>query len=124
MVNILSWLFVRRLMVLVAIVALPVTGYAQDATLTGTVTDSTGGVLPGVTVTAVLEATGNRFEAVTDTRGVYRIPVRVGLYKITAELQNFTTVNRTGLELLVGQTAVVDLQLAVTAGPAIPPAAP
>ena len=41
-------------------------------------TDSTGGVLPGVTVTAVHEATGNRFVAVTDERGIYRIPARVG----------------------------------------------
>ena len=33
--------------------------FAQDAVLTGTITDSTGAVLPGVTVTAVNEATGN-----------------------------------------------------------------
>ena len=61
---------VRRLMVVGALLSLPVAAYAQEAVLTGIVTDSTGGVLPGVTVTAVLEATGNRFEAVTDTRGV------------------------------------------------------
>ena len=60
--------------------------------LSGTVTDSTGAVLPGVTVTAVHEATGNRFVGVTDERGVYRIPARVGAYQITAELQGFTTV--------------------------------
>ena len=56
MVNMMSWRVVRRLMAIGAIVAMPVAGYAQDATLTGTVTDSTGGVLPGVTVTAVHEA--------------------------------------------------------------------
>jgi len=38
--------------------------------LTGTVTDSTGAVLPGVTVTAVLQATGNTFETVTDEAGI------------------------------------------------------
>ena len=65
-------------------------GYAQEATLTGTITDSTGGVLPGVTVTAVHEATGNRFVAVTDERGIYRIPARVGAYQLTAELAGFT----------------------------------
>ena len=74
-------------------------------------TDSTGGVLPGVTVTAVLEATGNTFVAVTDDRGVYRIPARVGAYKISAELQGFTTIVREGLQLLVGETLVVNLQL-------------
>src|SRR5262245_58271018 len=95
MLNILSWLFVRRLMVVVAIVALPVTGYAQDATLTGTVTDSTGGVLPGVTVTAVHQASGNTVTAVTDERGAFRLPGRVGNYKITAELAGFITVHKT-----------------------------
>ena len=53
-------------------------GYAQEAILTGTVTDATGGVLPGVTVTAVHEATGNTFEGVTDERGIFRIPARIG----------------------------------------------
>jgi hypothetical protein len=98
--------------VLGAILALPVMAYAQEAVLTGTVTDSTGAVLPGVTVTAVHEATGNRFVAVTDARGIYRIPARVGAYQLTAELQGFTSVSRTGLQLLVGQTAAVDLQMA------------
>ena len=52
---------VRRLMLMTALLAVPVMAFAQEAVLTGTVTDSTGGVLPGVTVTAVHEATGNRF---------------------------------------------------------------
>jgi hypothetical protein len=93
------------------ICALPVAGYAQEAVLTGTVSDSTGGVLPGVTVVAVLEATGNRFESVTDEAGIYRIPVRVGVYTVTAELQGFATQTRTGLQLLVGQTATINLQM-------------
>jgi hypothetical protein len=102
---------VRRLLLSSGILLLPVVAYAQEATFTGTVTDSTGGVLPGVVVTAVLEATGNTFAAVTDDRGVYRIPARVGAYKVAAELQGFTTVVREGLQLLVGETLVVNLQL-------------
>jgi hypothetical protein len=50
---------VARAIVGVAILVLPVTGYAQEATMSGTVMDSTGGVLPGVTITAVHEASGN-----------------------------------------------------------------
>ena len=103
---------VRRLFLLAALLALPYAAYAQEAVLTGTISDSTGGVLPGVTVTAVHEATGNRFEAVTDERGAYRISARVGAYQITAELQGFATVTRTGLQVLVGQTAVVNMQMA------------
>ena len=75
---------VRRLIVLCAIFAMPAVAFAQEAVLTGTVTDSTGAVLPGVTVQAVHEASGNSFEAVTDARGAYRIPVRIGTYRITA----------------------------------------
>ncbi|OLC75098.1 MAG: hypothetical protein AUH72_20850 [Acidobacteria bacterium 13_1_40CM_4_65_8] len=92
--------------------AMPVAGYAQEAVFSGTVTDSTGAMLPGVTVKAVHEASGNSFEAVTDQRGAYRLPVRIGVYKLSAEVPGFTTVTRTGLELLVGQTAVINLQMA------------
>ena len=63
--------FVRRLVFLCAVLALPATVFAQDAVLTGTITDSTGAVLPGVTVTAVNEATGNNYETVSDAAGVY-----------------------------------------------------
>ena len=97
---------------LLALLIAPSIGHAQEATLTGTVTDSTGGVLPGVTVTAVHESTGNRFVAVTDERGIYRIPARVGAYQLTAELSGFSTVARSGIQLLVGQTATIDLQMA------------
>ena len=44
------------------IVAWPATGHAQEAVLGGAVTDSTGAVLPGVTVIVVHEASGNVFE--------------------------------------------------------------
>ena len=49
-----------------AVLALPLAAYAQDATLNGTVRDNTGGVLPGVTVTATHEAAGTTFVGVTD----------------------------------------------------------
>ena len=100
---------VRWFIVLAALLALPVMGYAQEAAITGSVTDSTGGVLPGVTVTAVHEATGNTFVAVTDDRGIFRIAARVGGYHLTAELAGFSTVTRTGVTLLVGQTVAVSL---------------
>ena len=96
---------------LLTILAMPVMSYAQEAIVTGTIVDSTGGVLPGVTVKAVNEASGNSFEAVTDTRGTYRIAVRIGNYQITATLAGFGTVTRS-LELQVGQTTVLNLQLA------------
>src|ERR1051326_7117078 len=102
---------IRRFIVVGALLTLPAMVYGQEAVLSGTVTDSTGAVLPGATIRAVHDASGNNFEGVTDQRGVYRLPVRVGTYKITAELQSFTTVNRSSVDVLVGQTLVVNLQL-------------
>jgi len=100
-----------RILVTAIFLSLPLVAHAQEATVTGTVTDSTGGVLPGVTIKAVNAASGNSFEAVTDARGGYRLAVRIGGYQITATLAGFGTVSR-NLELLVGQTTVVNLQLA------------
>src|SRR5262245_59787120 len=87
---------------------------AQEPTLSGAVTDSTGGVLPGVTVTAVHTASGNTFVAITDGMGAFRLALRTGAYRVTAELQGFAPQSRT-LELLVGQQATLNLQLAPSA---------
>lgn len=102
----------RRLIVAAAFLMCPMGASAQEATLTGTVTDATGGVLPGVVVTAVHEASGHSFQGITDDRGVYRLPVRTGLYAVSIELQGFSTVTRSGIELLVGQHVIVNLQMA------------
>ena len=104
----------KRLILLCALLATPAATYAQEAVLVGTVTDATGAVLPGVTVRVVHEATGNTFEALTDVGGAFRIPVRIGLHRITAELPGFATVTRTGFELLVGQTVAVTLQMSLS----------
>src|SRR3989442_605347 len=80
-----------RTLFLLLLLLLPGSSYAQEATLSGTVTDSTGAVLPGVTVTARHAATGNQYETLTDERGHYRIPLRIGAYEIRAQLQGFTT---------------------------------
>ena len=93
------------------LLVLPASVFAQEATLSGTITDSTGGVLPGVTVTALHDATGNTFVAVSDERGAFRLPVRTGTFRVTMELSGFATAART-VDLLLGQTVVLNLQLA------------
>ena len=80
--------------VVVVILALPGVGYAQEAILSGVISDSTGAVVPGVAVSAVHQASGNVFEAVTDVRGGYRLAVRTGTYRLTAVLQGFSTLTR------------------------------
>ena len=104
----------RRLglaLVVMAVLALPRVGLAQEATISGTIKDLTGGVLPGVAVRAVHEATGTQFEAFTDDRGFFRLPVRIGTYRLTVELAGFATLQRTGLEALVGQQIALNLEM-------------
>src|SRR4029450_4540815 len=91
------------ILILLSCLALPAGVFAQEATISGAVKDSTAGVLPGVAVRAVHEATGTQFEGCTDERGNFRIPVRIGVYRITAELTGFATIQQMGLEVLVGQ---------------------
>ncbi|HEU5259051.1 MAG TPA: carboxypeptidase-like regulatory domain-containing protein, partial [Vicinamibacterales bacterium] len=98
-------------MLFVSIVLFPALAHAQtEAVITGVVSDSSGGVLPGVTVTAVHEATGNTFTSITDERGVFRMQARVGTYQIQMELQGFQTV-RAQATLLAGQTANIPVQM-------------
>lgn len=104
-------LVVVRSFVVGAVVMLPAVAHAQEATVSGRVTDSTGGVLPGAVVTAVHEASGNTFEAVTDDTGAYRLPLRPGVFRITVALTGFATLTRTGVQLLLGQQAVVNLEM-------------
>src|SRR4026208_153785 len=100
----------KRMLLVCAVLLLPVSALAQEATFIGAITDSTGAVLPGVTVTAVNDASGNTFTAVTDERGEFRLPVRVGNYRITAELSGLAAGART-VQILVGQTAAVNAQM-------------
>jgi carboxypeptidase family protein len=94
---------------------LPASAFAQEAAISGTVTDQTGGVLPGVVVRAVNEANGNSFEAVTDSTGKYLLTVRIGDYRVAAELAGFATVERRGVPVQVGQQVALNLQMAPAA---------
>jgi hypothetical protein len=86
-----------------------------DANISGRVTDQTGGILPGVSVTVtgpsllVPEIT-----AITNELGEYRVsPLPVGLYTVTFGLDGFRSVRREDIRLTVGFTARVDVELGV-----------
>ena len=88
---------------------------AQEIALTGTVTDATGGVLPGATVTARHVESGSTFLGVTDAAGQYRIgAMRPGGYAVTAELSGFAAVKRENLDFLLGQRATLDFKLGLS----------
>ncbi len=92
----------------------PVAAFAQSS-VTGVVRDSSGGVLPGVTVEAASPALIEQARTVvTDAQGLYRIgDLRPGPYTVTFTLQGFTAVKRTGIELRGEFTATVDADLQV-----------
>jgi hypothetical protein len=88
---------------------------AQDASITGRVTDESGGVMPGVTVTATSPALQvPTVTAVTDEKGEYRLtPLPIGTYQIDYTLSGFQTVRREGVRLTVGFRAEIDVALKV-----------
>ncbi len=68
---------------------------AANGSIEGTVTDSSGGVLPGVTVTVTSLDTGLERSMVTNEKGLYRAPLLpLGTYRVVAELQGFKGTNR------------------------------
>jgi hypothetical protein len=87
---------------------------AINGTLEGTVKDEQGALLPGVTVTVTNLDTGEQRVVVTNERGLYRAPLlSLGTYRVAAELQGFKKFEQTGVSLRAGQTAVIDVSLAV-----------
>jgi hypothetical protein len=98
-----------------AVILLPVAAWAQGSAIAGVVRDSTGGVLPGVTVEAASPVLIEKVRtAVTDDQGFYRIvDLRPGTYTITFTLTGFSTVKRQGLELTTNFTATVNAELTV-----------
>ncbi|MBI4445735.1 MAG: TonB-dependent receptor [Acidobacteria bacterium] len=84
------------------------------AILSGTVKDSSGGVLPGATVKVIHLETGATRSQITDDGGRYRFPLLpVGEYEVQTELTGFQTLVRRGITLTIGQEAVVEIILSV-----------
>ena len=101
-----------RLLFFTAIAVAQVT----TGTISGTVSDSTGAVLPGATVRLKSVETGISRTTTADEGGRYRVPeLGLGSYEVTAEAGGFQTVIRSGITLTVGREAVVDFILEVGA---------
>ena len=93
-------------------------GVAQvtTGTISGTAQDSTGAVVPGVTVTIRHIDTGLTRTAVSDEAGRYRVSqLPLGNYEVEASVSGFQTEVRKGITLTVGREAVVNLELKVGA---------
>src|SRR5687768_1580873 len=104
-------LFVTALMVVLTTASLSAQATGE---LAGRVTDESGGVLPGVTVTATQTDTGFTRTVVTDGEGAWVMPnMPPGPYRLEVSLQGFRTYVQTGIVLQVGQTPTLNAVLAV-----------
>jgi hypothetical protein len=102
------------LLVLVSVLLVAGEARAQSA-IAGVVKDTTGAVMPGVTVEAASPALIERVRSgVTDAQGQYKIvDLRPGIYTITFSLVGFSTVRREAIELPANFTAPVSVELRV-----------
>ena len=96
----------------VCVLALAPSAFAQNAQITGMVKDSSGGIIPGATVTARNVDTGLTRVAVTDGAGEFRLPsLPPGHYAVATELSGFSTETRPDITLIIDQTAIINFAL-------------
>ncbi|HVZ20102.1 MAG TPA: carboxypeptidase regulatory-like domain-containing protein [Vicinamibacterales bacterium] len=105
-----------RLAVALLFALIPASAFAQSS-LAGAVKDTSGAVLPGVTVEASSPALIEKVRSViTDATGQYKIvDLRPGTYTVTFSLTGFSTVKREGIELMGGGTVTVNADMKVGA---------
>jgi hypothetical protein len=100
------------LLALLAATAAPAFAQIDRGTVSGTIQDSSGAVIPGVTVTATSLQTQQQRSTVTDESGYYTFPnLTPGQYAISAELQGFKKVSRPVVQLDAAASIIVDFQL-------------
>src|SRR4051812_5985958 len=104
------------LFALLLLAAAPAFAQLATAELNGRITDSSGAVLPGATVTATQTATGLVRTDVADANGSYLLSnLPTGPYKLEVTLQGFRSYVRTGIVLQVGATPTINAVLEVGA---------
>jgi hypothetical protein len=99
---------------LLCVLLIPSAAYAQfdTASVVGTVRDNTAAVVPGATVTLSNLDTGITATRVSDENGSFEfMNVRIGRYKVTAELQGFSIALADNIQVAVGARQRVELQL-------------
>ncbi len=101
-------------LLLLTLVVTAATAQQGSGAITGRVTDSSGAVIPGVTVTLTSPAVMGTREGISDERGSYRFDgLPLGTYTLKYELPGFATLIREGLQITAGFTATINVSLEV-----------
>ena len=104
----------RVIRALLALFIFTAAGWAQvvGGSINGTVRDTTGAAVSGATITIRSVETGASREVASDAGGHYAAPsLPVGVYSVTASRDGFAAQARTGVRLVIGQSAAVDFSL-------------
>jgi hypothetical protein len=109
-----KYLNLNLMLIVLCCVSLPCFAQLDRGSVSGTVTDSTGAVIAGARVTVTDTSRGTQNSTLTTGSGNYTIPqVPAGVYSVTVVAGGFNTLVRNGITVSVGETATVNLQLAV-----------
>src|SRR5215471_15600545 len=104
-----------RWMTAIAVVmamAAPAFAQGEQARVAGTVRDTSGAFVPGVTVTATNERTGEVRTAVSNAQGYFVIgSLKPSNYTLSAELTGFSKVSLSAMTLAAGQELAMDLEM-------------
>src|SRR5260370_32416211 len=106
----------RRFGFAVLLLSVIATGRAQTPTgaITGTITDSSGAVVAGATITLINAATNSQRTVVSNEAGIYSLPSLLpGVYSIKVELKGFKSEDPNNIDLPVGQVDRLDFTLRV-----------
>lgn len=87
---------------------------ASTGSITGTVTDASGGVIPGVHIQAISEATGETREATVQAQGTYVVPLLPpGTYHVEATKSGFAPATQNGVAVVVTEVTKLDIRMTV-----------
>src|ERR1700686_5101943 len=96
------------------LIVLPLYAQVAGATLSGTVTDPSGAIIPNTQISITNVATGVNRKIATDAPGFYTAPILLpGNYEITVSAPGFATEVQTGINLAVGAQQVLNIALQV-----------
>src|SRR4051794_31217786 len=94
-----------RILFCLLLASLSAFGQSDRGTMTGTVSDTSGAVIPGVSIVAINVENNARYETVSTETGNYTLPqLPSGLYQLSAELPGFKKYVRQGIAVLLAQT--------------------